>query len=128
VSKVLLDSSAVLAALFDEAGAAVVRDRAGDGSLLAANLCEVLSKLNDRGVPAADAEAVVTGLNLEILPVDEAVAVRAARLRDSTRKLGFSLADRLCLACASVHHLPVLTADRSWAAVALGVEVVQIRP
>ena len=128
MTRVLLDTTAVLAALFDEPGASIVRSRGQHGAVSAANYSEILATLTDRGVPLDTAEQVVCGLNLEVLAANRAVAVRAARFRALTRGLGFSLADRLCLASASIHRLPVLTTDRKWTTIDLGVEVVVIGP
>lgn len=60
-------------------------------------------------------------------PFDTDLALRAALLRNSTRPYGLSLGDRACLALARREGLPVLTADRSWAKLDVGVEVVLIR-
>lgn len=70
-------------------------------------------------------QLVESGLRFE--PLSEQDAMRAARLRASTRKLGLSLADRCCLALASRLERPVLTADRAWADVDAGVDVRLIR-
>ncbi len=45
-----------------------------------------------------------------------------------TRPLGLSLGDRACLAARKVRGLAVLTADRIWAGVDLGVPVKVVRP
>lgn len=62
-----------------------------------------------------------------IVPVEAAHAEHAALLRDQTRNLGLSLADRLCFALAAAFQAPVLTADRAWVDLDLGVEVKLIR-
>ena len=48
----MLDASAVLALLFEETGAEVVRAQLRTGVIGAANLAEVLAKLSDHGLPA----------------------------------------------------------------------------
>jgi len=51
-----------------------------------------------------------------------------ARLRAATRAQGLSLGDRACLATGLRLGWPVITADRSWAIVDVGVTVHLIRP
>jgi PIN domain nuclease of toxin-antitoxin system len=95
----------------------------------AVNLCEVLSKIEDRGWPE-DPEALrrfrMVIRSLEILPFGASEARVAAALRRPTRQL-LSLGDRCCLATARTHKLPVLTAERSWGDLELGVVVELIR-
>ena len=54
-------------------------------------------------------------------------AVSAAALRAATRHAGLSLGDRACLALALRESAPVMTADRDWLKVDVGVEVLLIR-
>lgn len=112
----VFDSSALLALIFDEAGAAKVESLlAGDDSVVgAANLSEVLAKLADQGLSDAEIEAVVESLAIRIEPLSEAQAVAAGRLRRQTRALGLSLGGRCCLALAQACDAVVVTADRPW--------------
>jgi PIN domain nuclease of toxin-antitoxin system len=112
----VFDSSALLALIFDEAGAAKVEALlVGDDSVVgAANLSEVLSKLVDQGLSDAEAQAVLEGLTLRVEPLSAEHATAAGRLRRQTRSLGLSLGDRCCLALAQTHAAVVVTADRPW--------------
>ncbi len=125
----MLDASAVLALLFEEPGAEMVRAHVRAGVIGAANLAEVLAKLSDHGVPAHEAARAVAILGLEVAPMTEAQAQRSAEMRPTTRAAGLSLGDRACLALAVELGAAALTADRSWAAVAgaTGVVVQVIR-
>ncbi len=126
---VVLDASAVLALLFEEPGAEMVRAQLRTGVIGAVNLAEVLAKLSDHGLPAVEAARAITILGLEVAPMTEAQAGRSAELRPLTRAVGLSLGDRACLALAAELGAPVLTADRSWDSVAgaAGVNVQVIR-
>lgn len=124
---VVLDSSAVLAVISGEAGAERVEDALPGGAISAANFSEVLSKLVDRGHDDGEAVAALDALPLTVLPLDAAQARRAGLLRRQTRRLGLSLGDRVCLALAVELRLPVVTADRAWAQLDLGVEVAVVR-
>jgi PIN domain nuclease of toxin-antitoxin system len=112
---VVLDSSAVLAFLLGEDGAAVVEERLADGAVCgAANWSEVAQK-----VLAADrdwglARALLLSYDLDVEPVTGVDAEWAAqRWR---RAEGLSLADRLCLALAARDGLEAWTADTAWGA------------
>ena len=129
----VLDASAVLAFLHGERGADVVSDVLADVSVVsAANWAEVLSKFSYEG---EDPDAIAEGLEsegalfsgLEVLPVTAVDARMIARLRPLTRSGGLSLGDRACLALALRLGYGVLTADRQWASLALGIEIKLIR-
>lgn len=122
-----IDASALLALLQNEPGADAV-DRALLGGVISAvNYSEVVAKLADRGVPGAQITSALADLGLEVIEFDLAMAVAAGLLRRETASVGLSLGDRACIASARHRSLPVLTADRLWATLDLGVEVHVIR-
>jgi PIN domain nuclease of toxin-antitoxin system len=129
----VLDASALLAFIQDERGASVVAEAlAATAAISVVNWAEVLSKVTENG---GDADELVTGLRdhgfagelLAIEPMTEEDCLAVAWMRPATRVAGLSLADRTCLALARRLALPVLTADRSWSDLELGVEVRLIR-
>ena len=102
------------------------------GLLSAVNWAEVLSKLVDRGASPEDAERLtresgLIGQKIQVRALDEAQALEIARLRPLTRSLGLSLGDRACLALAKAEGATVLTADREWAKLKVGVSITVIR-
>lgn len=123
----MLDASAVLAFKLGEAGADVVQSLIGASVLSTVNVVEVASRLIDRGASPTEVAQLPFELDCRMAPFDTDLALRAALLRNSTRPYGLSLGDRACLALARREGLPVLTADRSWAKLDVGVEVVLIR-
>lgn len=127
MTDIVVDASAVLAVLQDEVGAARPASHLATGLLSTVNVIEIVSRLIDAGAPPGVARRVVGGLQLGIVPLDAAMALEAGVLRATTRARGLSLGDRACIATARVLGLPVLTADRAWAELDLGVEVVLIR-
>ena len=99
-----------------------------DVSLLGAvNLTEVATRLLDLGASAADIDGLPERLRCQVIPFDADLALRAGLLRVQTRHLGLSVGDRACLALAQRDGLPAFTADRAWAKLDVGVEVVLIR-
>ncbi len=120
---VVFDSSALLAVVFGEPGAARVIEALNEGVLSAVNASEVVARLVERGASEEDARAWLRAFGLPIRPFDEGLAIAAGLLRRTTRKQGLSLGDRACLALAMREQALVLTADRSWATLELDVEV-----
>ncbi len=123
----LLDASAVLAAVLAEPGGEAAFEAMADGAISVVNLCEVLSKLTGNGVAAEEAVALVGRFELRPLAFEPRHAVEAARLRPLTMRLGLSLGDRACLAHARLQAMPILTADRKWAGLDLGLDIRLIR-
>lgn len=124
---VVFDSSALLAIIFAEEGADRATEALSDGILSAVNASEVVARLVDRGAGDEDARRWLRGFGLAIRPFDESLAVAAGLLRNATKEHGLSLGDRACLALARRERATVLTADRTWAKLDLGVQVELIR-
>ncbi len=126
----VLDTSALLAAMFDEVGAAqAAREIAGAETLLltSVNLAEAIAVLvRRRGVPVAEAAADVALLGAEIVPFGASEAEAAASLAAAHRGV-LSLGDAACLATAMLRGASVLTADRAWAGLGLAVELRLVR-
>lgn len=127
MSSVVLDASALLALLNDEPGADVVASNLDQALIVAVNWSEVVGKLVDGGMPEQAILTALGSLGLKLRPFDEELAHLAGMLRVKTRPLGLSLGDRACLALAARLSLPVLTADRSWSTLKVGVKVRLIR-
>ncbi len=133
VKELVLDASALLAHLQREPGYEVVRDVLADGAIISSvNLSEVLDVLSREGGEPSDFADEMDRSNLlhgallvEDFTFDD--SIEAARLRSLTGRIGLSLADRACLALALRMGFPVLTADRAWSALDIGVEVRLIR-
>ena len=124
---VVFDSSALLAITFGEEGAAVALGVAGDAIMSAVNVTEVITKLVDRGSGKEEALRSLHKIGLAIRPFDESLALAAGFLRTATRQYGLSLGDRACLALAMRERAPVVTADRAWSKLDLGIDVQVIR-
>lgn len=124
----VLDASALLAYFLQERGGdAVATALVQYPCISSLNLSEVAAYFLERQASLEETLAFVRGLPIEVVAFDSALAMAAAALRPRTRHLGLSLGDRACLALAMARNLPVLTADRAWTALDLGIEVRLIR-
>jgi PIN domain nuclease of toxin-antitoxin system len=127
MTAVVLDASAVLAVYFDEPGGEQVVRTLPGALLSAVNYSELIGKCLDRGEPIDHAVRKLAALGFQIVVHDAALARRAGELRLPTKRHGLSLADRACLALAERKNASVLTADRQWATLDLGIDVRLIR-
>jgi len=129
VSELVLDASAVLALLNGEADSAAVAEvLERDACLMSCvNVAEVAARLADRGVPEAVVAEIMHSLNLSAVEFGFGAACRCGALRLATRSLDLSLGDRACLSLAPERGCPVLTADRAWAGLDLGMDTRVIR-
>lgn len=127
MSKHTLDASAVLALLNQETGHDKVEAILADSVISTVNLCEVMGKLIDAGLSEEDARESINLLNIEVVSFDSDMAHLAAGLRPTTKKLGLSLGDRSCLALGLARRQTVITAEREWVKLKVGVKIELIR-
>ncbi|MDZ4372555.1 MAG: type II toxin-antitoxin system VapC family toxin [Phenylobacterium sp.] len=127
MADVVLDASAILARVLGEPGREIVEGVIVGASVSAVNVTEVAQRLVDLGAEDLTVAEVIRELSCHTLPFDPDLALQAGLLRRTTKSKGLSLGDRACLALGIRLGLPVYTADRAWADLDLGVEVVLIR-
>lgn len=124
----VFDTSAILAAVFQEAGADKVASLLAEGEHMwsAVNYAELVAKLTERGMPENEILTVLAAFPLAVIPLDHATAHASGLMRAQTKSIGLSLGDRTCLTLAQLRGATAVTADRLWANVE-GVQVLLIR-
>lgn len=127
MSRAVWDASALLVLLHREPGWESLAPELESAVLSSVNLAEVASRLMDAGGVPAEVRKILEDLDLEIHDLTADLAFSAAELRAATRARGLSLGDRACLALGQTLGLPVLTADRVWAQLDIGVEIRVVR-
>jgi ribonuclease VapC len=123
----VLDASALLALIQEEPGAELVELVLSNAVIGAVNWSEVVQKCLAREIDVAGMRGEFEMLGLLIDRFGPEDAQRAAELWPRTRHLGLSLGDRACLALAQEYGIPVLTADRAWQNLDLGIPIQQVR-
>lgn len=125
---IVLDASALIALLNEEAGSDRVADALAEEAVIGTvNLTEVVSKFIDVGWTEAAVRDDVARTSISFASFDVETAYEAGLLRPLTRHLGLSLGDRACLALAQRRGASVLTADRAWLGLKVGVHIEVIR-
>lgn len=125
---VVMDASALLAFLQNEPGGDMVRGLLHQSIISSVNWSEVVQKSLAKGADIEGMWEDMTLLGLRSRPFSLEQAEAAARLWPTTRELGLSLGDRACLALGLETGFPVITADRPWAKLDIGLEIRVIRP
>ncbi len=122
----VLDASAILAMLLGEAGAETVADAIANGAAMSTvTYAEVRTVLLRTGRDTNALALVAAQVFVESFNVADADT--AADLIVKGGRLGLSLGDRACLALAKRLRAPALTAERVWAQLDAGIEVILIR-
>ncbi|MBB6504706.1 PIN domain nuclease of toxin-antitoxin system [Sphingomonas endophytica] len=124
---IVVDSSALLALLFDEPGGEVVLPLIRGATLSAVNLDEVLHKCARRGIAPAIVLKSVQRLDVIVAPFDAEQALASAALHPRAQALRLSFAERACLALGQIRTASVVTADRVWQAFAGDFDIRLIR-
>lgn len=127
MSKAVLDASALLALLNQEAGAEKVASFLADAAISTVNLAEVVTRLTLAGMPESAIREVLNVLPLETVPFDVEQSIEVGLLAPATRASGLSLGDRVCLVLARCLGATAVTADEAWVNVDVGVSVELIR-
>lgn len=126
-SRIVLDASALLCLLNDEAGADRIATILTRSVIGATNLAEVVSKLRERGLSLAEVQEVLGGLHLDVRPLSAAQAMTTGDLRPAMRALGLSLGDRACLALAIELGAELYTTDAALARAEVAIAVTNVR-
>lgn len=127
MNSIVFDASAIIAIINDEVGGKEIINHLKHGIMSAVNFSESIHCLGRVNLSIIEARHIIKDLLSEIIFFDEEQACLAAELKILTKKHGFSLGDCACLALAKLRHLPVITADRAWKEIDLGIEIMFIR-
>ena len=123
MSDLVVDASVLLALLNQEGKVERRPVTLKSTAMSAVNSSEVVAKLAEAGMPEAEIRSTLDLLGVEIVAFDAGQAYQAGLLRPHTKAVGLSLGDRACLALAQKRGSPVLTMDRAWTRLQIGVEV-----
>ena len=110
----VIDSSALLASIYNEPGGEKVANILAGAKMSSVNVAEVFTKLAEVGRLSEEFVETFNSLGLQVFDLDVRQAQSVAELRPLTQHLGLSLGDRCCLALAIQLKATAITADREW--------------
>lgn len=114
MSEMVIDSSALLASIYNEPGGDKVAKMLAGAKMSSVNVAEVFTKLADSGRLSEEFLETFNDLGIYVIDFDVSQAKKAAELRPLTKHLGLSLGDRCCLALAIKLDATAVTADKDW--------------
>ena len=122
-TQIVLDTSAILALLAMEEGHEVVAENLENAVVSSVTFFEVLETLISKGLDYKEAAQSLkdTFPNIEQFNTEQVIIASSL----NNHKLSFG--DRACLALAKSRNLPVLTADKIWKNLQLGINIKLIR-
>lgn len=127
MTNIVFDASAIIAVVNDEVGGKEIFNYLKHGIMSTVNFSESINCLQRANISIPEAKEIVKDLLSEIILFDEEQASLTAEFKTATKKYGLSLGDCACLALAKIRDLPVITADRAWGNINLGIKVILIR-
>ena len=123
---VVLDTSVIVALILPEPGAELARPSLRKAAVSAVNLAEAMDVISRKGALTDRSRRILQEARIE--PFDKGQAVLAGDLLCKYRRSNnISLGDACCLALGISLGAEVLTCDRNWAALRLGIPVRIIR-
>ena len=127
MTKIVFDSSAILALLKMESGHEIVAKNLEQAVVSSVNFCEVVTFLSKKTTKQDEMIKFLTETFDCIEDFNIEQAIIAGSFIKITKDYGLSLGDRACLALAKYKNIPVLTADKNWSKLNLGIKIKLIR-
>jgi len=122
-----VDSSVVLAILHEEDDWQSYAGRISGQYIASINAAEVLTTLVQAGLTPEAAGQALRLLGMIVVPFDEQDAVMMAAMQPQMKGLRLGLGGKACLAFARRRDLIVLSADKAWRGLDLGVKIEVVR-
>jgi PIN domain nuclease of toxin-antitoxin system len=127
VSRVIYDSSTLLALINNEPGSSVVEKYLSSSTMSSVNVSEVVKVLLSKGMPLKSITEILSELIVQIIPFTEKQAYLCGTLFNDTKEFGLSLGDRACIGLGLMEKAPILTADKAWGKLKTKAEIRVIR-
>jgi PIN domain nuclease of toxin-antitoxin system len=128
IQPVILDASALITLFTKEKGHEIVESILTRSIMGSVNVSEVAKFLIDQyGVDKEKIPGTIQSLIDQIIPFDTKLAFMTADIVLKTKSFGLSLGDRACISLGLSTGYPIYTADKIWAKLDLGCEIILIR-
>ena len=127
-NKTVFDSSALIMLFAKEVGYEIVRQHLKNAIISSVNIAEVYKYcIEIQNLSEEDCRSLIKLSGIKIIEFSEEHALITAKIASKTKQYGLSLGDRSCIALAIVKNYPILTCDRIWQKVDIGVDFIMAR-
>lgn len=110
----VIDSSALLAIIYDEDGNKEVQKYFDQSYMSVINAAECLIVLNRNGMPMDVAKNLLESIINKFIPTEYNDTSLIADIKNSNLDIGLSFADCACISLGDKLGLQIVTADRVW--------------
>jgi PIN domain nuclease of toxin-antitoxin system len=126
--KIVFDSSALIMLFAKEKGFELIRQHMKNAIISSVNIAEVYKYcIEVQNLTEDDCRNLIKLSGIKIIEFCEEQALITAKIIKKTKQYGLSLGDRACIALAMLKKHPVLTCDKIWQKVDLGIEFLMAR-
>ena len=127
-SKIVFDSSALIMLFAKEKGYEIIKQHMKNAIISSVNIAEVYKYcIEVQNLTEDDCRSLIKLSGIKIIEFCEEQALITAKIIKKTKPYGLSLGDRACIALAMLKKHPVLTCDKIWQKVDLGIEFLMAR-
>lgn len=128
MSKVVFDASALIVLFAKEKGYELIKTHLKDAIISSINIAEVYKYcIEVQNLTKDEANSLIKLADIKIVDFSQEQALITAELVHKTKQYGLSLGDRACIALAMLKNHPVLTCDKIWQKVDVGLEFIMAR-
>lgn len=129
VSKIIAFDSSVLIALFaKESGYEIVKQHLKKAIISSVNVAEVYKYcIESQKLTEDECRSLIQLSGIKVIDFCAKQALITTKIIEKTKPFGLSLGDRACFALAMCKNVPILTCDKIWKKVDLGLNVLIAR-
>ncbi|MEY3106453.1 MAG: hypothetical protein RIT35_619 [Pseudomonadota bacterium] len=128
MSKIVLDASALIALFAKESGYDLIKRHMKDVIMSSVNIAEVYKYcIETQGLTKEEAKNLIKLSDIKIIEFTDEQALITASLVSKTKQYGLSLGDRACIALAIEGKYSIITCDKIWQKIDVGVKFIMAR-
>lgn len=125
---IVFDSSALIMLFAKELGYEKIKQNIKHATMSSVNVAEVYKYcIEVQKLGLDDCQNLIKLCGIKIIDFCDQQALISASIINHTKQYGLSLGDRACIALATLKNYPILTCDKIWQKVDLGIPIIMAR-